>query len=546
MKTSTKLEDNLDETQRKVTQLHDEVARLLAEKASLTAESAAIQEDRERIRQKNSQLANELTQTAREKKAVDDELVKVVAEREQLCLETMQAQQKIAQLSDEHAAIAAAAPKLSDERDRLHEENKQLNHQVADLTSNMSALDETNLMLATERDRLRDEIDRLGERVTAEADVKSEATHENSCLATENAELSTALAEVRQALAESGSQLADSMRRIEDLEQELCALRATQPQSGQASSQSAGVRADGDSAYVHAASFDSHTSHVEAQPVGPCATSAFAPNAATPPSPSKSESFIDRYAHLLPEDCQNNEETRPSSLVPTDQNDSSQPPSVGHPFADQPRAEADEVTIEQYMAKLLQRVRGGAPDKPELTTLAPCNRQKVASHREVRSSNQYINVVTQQVPSGAAASSSAAADEERVTTSLGTTRRKSKTVEQPANLEALRALANESTRRAIGKHAQRIHRRDAVGKAIVSALAGMTGVWLMLEALSWRDLQFSTGCAVLLTAAYWARQTYCTLTEAFRAASYGRPPTTTPATTAPFHQPLPIDVEQSE
>ena len=656
-KTATQFKADLTETRRQVAQLHDEVARILADKASLAVESADIAEDRERIRQENNRLADELARTSSDKKALDDELVKLATEREQMLLESTQARDKIARLSAENTAIVAAAPELEEERDRLRQENNRLNQELAKLASHVSALLEKNLALEADCDRFRDEIGRLDKRIAADADRKSDAAHENSRLASENEELSAAPSDVRQKLAESNSQLADIMRGVEDLDQELIALWADQRQSGQASFGPADVRADGETAHEDAAQFDSEWDHelsrteaddpwlrdtqstaqcnpfsgfstcdegteghqsgtnethaalvsawgvatvaeqptsagqvhkdaappvstgdefgsftvseelktrsqsaehsaaerlgqenepgsnVGAQPVNPRSFSPLAPTAATLPAPPKTESYIDRYSHLFAEDGQTDEEAAPSSLVQSNQNRSSQPASIARRPAGQASAESDEDEMEQYMAKLLQRVNGGAPPKPELTTVAPHNRKKVASHGEV-SRGQFVNVSTQHVPVGEAASSPAPAVEERVLTSLGTTRGKAKVNERPANLAALRALANESARRAIGKHSRQVHRREAFSKAIVSAMAAMVSVWLIVEVPSWRDPHFTAACVMLLAAAYLAGRSCGALVEAFRAASYGGLPTAAAEATAPSRPPLPIDVER--
>jgi hypothetical protein len=250
------------------------------------------------------------------------------------------------------------------------------------------------------------------------------------------------------------------------------------------------------------------------------------------------ESFINRYAHLFAEDDESNGETppRPAAHAPAPDDFASQPPSTAaaQTAAPQPPADGEEETIEQYMAKLLQRVRGGAPYTPEPTTLKRPDQRPTERHTEPRSAP------------GAESNppSASPAEEEQVTTSLGTVRRKSTVVEPPANLEAFRALANESARRAIGTYALRIHRRNAITKTIVAILSGMTSVWLMLEAPNLRDLQFISACVFLLIAAYWAGQTCGSLLEAFHAASYDGPQTTAGDPDDPFRPALPIDVEQ--
>jgi hypothetical protein len=107
----------------------------------------------------------------------------------------------------------------------------------------------------------------------------------------------------------------------------------------------------------------------------------------------------------------------------------------------------------------------------------------------------------------------------------------------------LRALANESARRAIGRHELRKLRRNAVTKVIVGTLAGVTSLWLMLDSPDWRSVQFITGCLSLLVAAYWAGETYRTLVESLRAGAYDGPEAAVGGTEA-FQTPgLPIDVE---
>ena len=136
--------------------------------------------------------------------------------------------------------------------------------------------------------------------------------------------------------------------------------------------------------------------------------------------------------------------------------------------------------------------------------------------------------------------------EEYLTTSLGTVRRKSVTMERPANLEAFRALANESARRAISTHAHHKHRRDAITKAIVATLAGMTSLFVMLEAPSWLDMQFITAGVTLLIAAYWAGQAFGTRAQSLRAAAYDGPEELLENLIDPFRPALPIDVERNK
>jgi hypothetical protein len=92
-------------------------------------------------------------------------------------------------------------------------------------------------------------------------------------------------------------------------------------------------------------------------------------------------------------------------------------------------------------------------------------------------------------------------------------------------------------------HATRTHRRDAVTKFIVASLAGITSLWLILLAPSWRDLQFMAACVLLGVALVWATQTYRKLLELARAGDYDRSEADIDGEEAPRKVKLPIDVD---
>jgi hypothetical protein len=102
-------------------------------------------------------------------------------------------------------------------------------------------------------------------------------------------------------------------------------------------------------------------------------------------------------------------------------------------------------------------------------------------------------------------------------------KRKSVALEARTDLGALRALANETARAAISFSELRKHRRNAVTKVIVSTLAGVTSLWLMLDSPDCKDIQFITACVSLVVAAIWAGETYRTMLNSFRAATYDGP-----------------------
>jgi hypothetical protein len=114
------------------------------------------------------------------------------------------------------------------------------------------------------------------------------------------------------------------------------------------------------------------------------------------------------------------------------------------------------------------------------------------------------------------------------------------------DLEALRALANESARRAISRHALRKYRRNAVTKMIVSALAAMTSVWLMLQAPAWKNWQFLGGCLAMVIAAIWAGETFRILFESFRMAAVDDTDEEIREISAELQARLPIDVASDD
>ena len=125
------------------------------------------------------------------------------------------------------------------------------------------------------------------------------------------------------------------------------------------------------------------------------------------------------------------------------------------------------------MAKLLQRVRGDAPSSPTTTT------QPSGTPLNAPSRNSQARSTERTAP---LAIPSAAGVEDSETNATGTqstdspapAKRKAPSAAPQTDLGALRALANETARRAISRHELRKHRRNAVTKVIVATLAGVT------------------------------------------------------------------------
>ena len=216
--------------------------------------------------------------------------------------------------------------------------------------------------------------------------------------------------------------------------------------------------------------------------------------------------------------------------------------SALHPLSVTPAlaTEDDEESIELYMAKLMQRVRGDGP-QVAASQAAPSHAPSTAGTQSTKAANTSLPQAMQvnKVESGQIAI-------QVPTPNLKDLMRKGPILESSIDLEAFRSLANESARRAIGVHANRKHRRDAVTKAIFSTIAGMIGLRLMLHASDWRDLLFLSGCVSLLIAAYCAGQAYRALTKAIRASDFERFDVEAENALEPFRTHLPIDVEHKQ
>ena len=245
-------------------------------------------------------------------------------------------------------------------------------------------------------------------------------------------------------------------------------------------------------------------------------------------------SFIEQYSHLFAEDDAASEEKPIRSNEPAPANVLAKGVVRAEVAGLPTPASEDEDTIEQYMAKLLQRVRGdsaGAKSTSEQPSHMPLN---APAMQPVDSSTEHSAAMALGSPETYSGGDASASDVpgavyselvKRRVASLGPT----------TNFGALRALANESARMAISRHELTKLRRNAVTKTIVATLAGVTSLWLMLESPDWRNIQFITACGALLVAAYWAGETCRTLLNSLRIAAYEGPEETA----------LPIDVEEN-
>jgi hypothetical protein len=207
-----------------------------------------------------------------------------------------------------------------------------------------------------------------------------------------------------------------------------------------------------------------------------------------------------------------------------------------------PTSGDDEESIEQYMAKLLKRVRGesdvaSTPPAP-VAAQGPGSRQAASAGIKSSLKVEPVPVAMTPLAEPIAKDEQEGEDEiKEVAVNWDAIARRAAAAPK-TDMVALRALANESARRAIGRHELKKHRRDALTKMTVSTLAGMTSLWLMLSSPNWRDLQFITACVSLIVAGYWAGEAFRTMLESLKAAAYDGP-------TESLATELPIDVEES-
>jgi hypothetical protein len=259
----------------------------------------------------------------------------------------------------------------------------------------------------------------------------------------------------------------------------------------------------------------------------------------SPTAKHQPPSFIDRYSHLFTDDDAASDD-KPSRV-----NEAAQPTP---PATSALRSEGeglsasnsdDEDSIEQSMANLLQRVRGeSALRAAAAEQTAPAN---VPAEQPIGRPIEHCAPVAVESTATPGEADAHAADAQPVERSEPVKRRVA-TPMPATDLGALRALANETARKAISRHELGTLRRNAVTKVIVATLAGVTSLWLMLQSPDWRNVHFITACGLLLVAAYWAGETYRTLLNLTRIRAYEGPEDTADDEASP----LPIDVEARE
>ncbi len=214
-------------------------------------------------------------------------------------------------------------------------------------------------------------------------------------------------------------------------------------------------------------------------------------------------SFIDRYSHMFSDESSpESPDTASGSAMPRSEDASqSQQRSNRQAFVSDPSAGGssdDEESIEEYMAKLLQRVRGESS-------------AATSSYTDPAAKISDATPASEEAPVEDADSIDAS--------NVDYTPRRPSTPFPQTDLESLRALANESARRAISRHAIQKHRRTANTKLLIAVLAVVVSVFLMMGAGDWSNPKFMAGAAGLLIAAYCAGETLRAWIQARRVAA---------------------------
>ncbi len=216
-------------------------------------------------------------------------------------------------------------------------------------------------------------------------------------------------------------------------------------------------------------------------------------------------SFIERYSHLFNDDePAHGEQAVPiisrGQVAEPDNPRESGPLRSG--TSESPVRNDDDESIEQYMAKLLQRVRGDAA-KRNATVAQLLESSEPTSKTVSEAAVPESNATKEPASKNSANDGGVVASETHPLQNDEPLQRKVATQMPTSDLGALRALANETARRAIGRHDVRKYRRDAVKKLMIATLTGMASGWLMFTSHDWQSLQFVTGGVFLLVAAFW-------------------------------------------
>jgi hypothetical protein len=153
------------------------------------------------------------------------------------------------------------------------------------------------------------------------------------------------------------------------------------------------------------------------------------------------------------------------------------------------RQAVEEESVDQYMARLMDRIRSVRGDLTPTSTLPP-----PAEPARVEGEGRAVHCVA------APPKPQAAAEREPVERSPRTV-----APERQVNMSALRELANLSAHSAISQHTQRVLIRTMRSKLIVAAVALLAsgGLWWMWSFFGAREMTYYSALVAILVAIYW-------------------------------------------
>lgn len=202
---------------------------------------------------------------------------------------------------------------------------------------------------------------------------------------------------------------------------------------------------------------------------------------------SESPSFFEQYRHLLEDDDLADESDRSLERPATS-------PAPSAPLAGTGDLDDDDAALQAYMENMMRRVRGESNVSSEefFQPTRPAPSPEPATARPHASS-------------GAATALQESVEPEKLI-DLETLKRSTKKPALPADMTAMRELANTSARTAIAKHRNKRLVEAAVGKFTVGAIAIGLAVYLMLSAEWIGTSNFIIGAAIAVVGA-WATGT---------------------------------------
>ena len=277
---------------------------------------------------------------------------------------------------------------------------------------------------------------------------------------------------------------------------------------------------------------------VEAEPVEAESVVESEPVETAAPAPV---SYLEKYAHIFEEDHAEEPSDSSRLTVPlhANRNEIIQPEPTAE---EQPASHGDEESVEQYMAKLMTRIRGDSRGHTASSDSATVETDKY----EMPAATTFAVDAAEPVAASPndAGSTVAIVDEATNSSLLNDLEEMKPRTPAPAfaaDMQALRSLANQSARHAIGIHTAHRLRRTATTRCVIAVLAVLSGVYLFVYAPGWRSLQFASACVAMLAGLYWTKLSVGSLIQAIRLGAFQN----FDDDEDPVHPPLPIDVDPS-